>query len=99
MGINVYVETAWDKYLDENDGNVGDEPPYNSIVVNAVAWLSITAIMVIGLVWYFVQNRRQSKRLIELEVTEKSRLEELRNGKTPLKSNRRGSIPSEHEIV
>jgi hypothetical protein len=105
MGINVYVETAWDKYLEENDGNVGEDPPYNSIVLNAVAWMSITTIMLVGLIWYIVQHRRQTSRLVELEQDEKARLEEFQISRKK-KSPRRGrsgshsSLPiDEHEIV
>ncbi|GKY91987.1 hypothetical protein MPSEU_000170300 [Mayamaea pseudoterrestris] len=101
MGINVYIETSWDKYLEENDGNVGEDAPYNSIVVNAVAWLSITAIMITGLVWYFVQNRRQSSRLSELEESEKKRLQESRDTskrKAP-KTTRSRLLPKGREVV
>ena len=38
MGINVYQETAWDKFLEEMNGNIeGEEGPYNTLVVNLVA--------------------------------------------------------------
>jgi hypothetical protein len=73
MGINVFVETAWDKYLEENEGRVGDDPPYNSLALNLVAWISITGIMILGIVWYFRENRLQRKRLKDLEEKEKAK--------------------------
>jgi len=72
MGINVYVETAWDKYLEENEGNIGDEDPYNAITVNVVAWVSITFIMIAGLLWYYRENRMQRERLKVLEEQDKA---------------------------
>jgi hypothetical protein len=72
MGINVYVETAWDKYLEENEGNIGDEDPYNSFIVNLVAWISITVTMFFGLIWYYRQYRSQRLRLILLEEKDKA---------------------------
>lgn len=71
LGINVFVETAWDKYLAENEGNITEEDPYNAFIVNLSAWISITAVMLIGLLWYYLQNRSQRLRLIMLEETSK----------------------------
>jgi hypothetical protein len=70
MAINVFVETAWDNYLSQNNGNVGANAPYNSLILNIVAWISIAAIMLAGLLWYFIQNRLQSQRLAELEMAD-----------------------------
>jgi hypothetical protein len=72
MGINVFVETSWDQYLEKNGGNVGEEAPYNAILVNAVAWISITAIMLLGMAWYFRENRSQRNRLKLMEEADKS---------------------------
>jgi len=72
MGINVFVETAWDNYLEENDGNIGDEEPYSAITVNVVAWVSITFIMFAGLLWYYRENRKQRQRLKVLEEQDKA---------------------------
>ena len=72
MGINVYVETAWDKYLEENEGKNGDEDPYNAFMVNLVAWISRTVTMFFGLIWYYRQYRSQRLRLILLEEKDKA---------------------------
>lgn len=73
LGINVFIETAWDDYLDANGGNVDpNDPPYNPAIVNGVAWLSIIVIMASGLFWYFRENRAQRLRLILLEEKEKA---------------------------
>lgn len=72
MGINVFVETAWDNYLEENDGKVGDTEPYNALIVNLVAWISITGIMIAGLLWYYRENRKQRARLKVLEEQDKA---------------------------
>lgn len=72
MGINVYVETAWDQYLADNEGDMPDEPPYNSLVVNLVAWVSIIVIMLSGFLWYYRENRAQRQRLIVLEEKDKA---------------------------
>jgi len=73
LGINVFIETSWDEYLDANDGNIDDEnmTPYNPVFVNVVAWLSITFVMLVGFLWYYKENRSQRLRLIELEEQEK----------------------------
>jgi hypothetical protein len=67
MGINVYQETAWDRYLEENNGNIEEDGPYNSLVVNLVAWISITGVMLSGILWYYRENRSQRLRLKILE--------------------------------
>ena len=73
MGINVYQETAWDRYLEETNGNVGEDGPYNTLLVNLVAWFSISAVMLSGVVWYYRENRKQSQRLKVLEEQTKTR--------------------------
>lgn len=73
LGVNVFIETAWDKYLEENEGNAGDGQPYNPVVLNIVAWLSIVGVMVAGIAWYYNENRKQRKRLIYLEQNDKLR--------------------------
>jgi len=72
MGINVFVETAWDSYLRDNEGNITDEDPYNAFVVNLVAWVSITVTMFLGILWYVRENRAQRLRLILLEEQTKA---------------------------
>jgi hypothetical protein len=72
MSINVFVETAWDQYLDDNDQKMPDEPPYNAFLVNLVAWVSITVIMLSGFLWYYREHRAQRQRLIVLEEKEKA---------------------------
>jgi len=72
MGINVFIETAWETYLEANDGEMPDEPPYNALVVNVVAWVSISLLMLGGIMWYYRENRAQHQRLIVLEEQEKA---------------------------
>ena len=71
MAINVFVETSWDNYLEEG-GDLEDGPPYNAYLVNLVAVISVTVIMVAGILWYFRENRNQRLRLILLEEREKA---------------------------
>ena len=75
MSINVFIESSWDTYLEENDGNEGNGTPYNPLVVNLVAWASIIFIMVMGLLWYYRENRSQRLRLILLEERDKAKEE------------------------
>ena len=71
LGINVYVESAWDKYLQANGGKVEEGSlPYNPAILNTVAWLSITSIMISGILWYYKEHRNQSMRLKILEQEE-----------------------------
>lgn len=76
MGINVYVESSWDSYLEENEGRVDSGEPYNPTVVNFVAWCSIVLVTLIGFLWYYRENRNQRQRLILLEEEEKADGEE-----------------------
>jgi len=79
MSINVYIESSWDFYKRENNGEVADGfVPYNAFVVNLVVWIAICATMVVAVVWYIVKNREQKKRLAMLEETE-DRVMELAN--------------------
>jgi hypothetical protein len=74
LGINVYIETSWDAYLEENGGVVEEgATPYNAVIVNVVAWLSIILVMVGGVLWYYRENRNQRQRLIVLEEQEKAK--------------------------
>ncbi|KAL3924873.1 MAG: hypothetical protein SGILL_000782 [Bacillariaceae sp.] len=74
LGINVFIETSWDDYLDKNGGVYDPEnPPYNPLLVNGVAWFSIILVMLLGIAWYIRENRRQRQRLIVLEQQEKAR--------------------------
>jgi hypothetical protein len=68
MGINVFVETAWNN----NNAEDNDAEPYNALAVNLVAWSSITAIMIGGLFWYYRENRKQGARLKVLEEQDKA---------------------------
>jgi len=70
MSVNVFQETAWDSYLQENNGVVGDDGgPYNPLVVDIIAWCGITVIMLAGMMWYYRENRKQRDRLKVLEQT------------------------------
>lgn len=71
LGINMYVESAYDSYLEANSGNIEEGADvYNSAQVNLVAWLSITLIMLIAIIWYYWQHRKQRLRLREMEQVE-----------------------------
>ena len=73
LGINVYIETAWDNFLEANDGNHDESSkPYNPVFVNMVAWICLTAVMLTGVIWYYRENRSQRHRLVLLEEREKA---------------------------
>ena len=74
LGINVFIETSWDNYMEANGGNIDEEnpTPYNSFTVNLVAWLSITFVMLAGFIWYYKENRQQQLRLIQMEECERA---------------------------
>ncbi len=92
LAVNIYIETAWDVYLEKNEGNFNpDDPPYNPVVVNLVAWFSIIFVMVSGLMWYFRQNRLQSQRLAVLEAKEKTDMEVNASYRNP-RANREGEV-------
>ena len=73
LGINVFIETSWGDYMEANGGNIDENnpTPYNTFLVNLVAWLSITFVMLTGFIWYYKENRKQRLRLIEMEEHEK----------------------------
>lgn len=74
MAINVYVETAWQYYIELTKGDIDpNNPPYNVIAVNTVAWISISVVMLVGLIWYYREHRNQRQRLLLLETAEKNR--------------------------
>ena len=67
-GINIYMESRWDQYKKENNGNVDDDAkPYNAALVNLLAWMSIILVMLLGILWFYRENRRQRQRLKLLE--------------------------------
>ena len=67
MGINVYVESAWDAYLEANEGRVGEGEPYNPTHVNFAAWTLICMVTLVGFLWYVGEHREQQVRLRRLE--------------------------------
>lgn len=71
MGINVYIESAWDAYLEENEGNIGEGEPYNPTTVNFAAWSAICITTLIGFLWWLQEHRSQQARLTVLEEKEK----------------------------
>jgi hypothetical protein len=98
MSINVFIESSWDKYLEENQGNEGKGTPYNALVVNLVAWASIICVMLLGILWYYRENRAQRLRLILLEERDKAREE----GAAATSSSYNGpssSVDSQIELV
>jgi hypothetical protein len=71
LAINVYIESAWDKYYQDTGGDVVQGVlPYNPIIVDTVAWLGIIGIMVGSILWYFREHRKQMDRLREMEQEE-----------------------------
>ena len=91
LGINVYIESAWDKLYVENNGKIdGMSAPYNPVIINLIAWSSIIAIMLGGILWYYRENRNQRQRLILLEEEEKVGIESFDSAKPP---------PSSIEII
>ena len=101
LGINIYIETSWDTYLEENEGNFDENhPPYNPILVNLVAWLSLICIMMAGLSWYYHENRLQRQRLIVLEEKEKATMSTGKSYRGPDAASTGGSRHvSEVELV
>lgn len=76
LSINVFMESSWDRYYEENGGNNdGDGTPYNPVILNLVAWASIIFIMLVGILWYYRENRSQQVRLKLLEEQDKARYE------------------------
>ena len=76
MGINVFVVTATDNFIAEYGLDETQLQPYNAFIVNAVAWLSIIGIMMLGFLWYYRENRKQSERLKVLEEQDKATQED-----------------------
>jgi len=54
--------------------------PYNAFLVNLIAWISVVGTMLLGLIWYYVQNRNQKARLKLMEEAEDQRLGIVRSG-------------------
>jgi hypothetical protein len=80
----------------EQYGNVADpdNPPYNPVIVNCVAWFSITFVLLAGMSWYFRENWRQQARLIILEEQENAQAAGV-----PTYSSPDGPHTSEMEMV
>eukprot|EP00934_Nitzschia_sp_Nitz4_P005865 Nitzschia sp. Nitz4//scaffold273_size25297//11853//15515//NITZ4_008319-RA/size25297-processed-gene-0.6-mRNA-1//-1//CDS//3329545256//5855//frame0 len=84
LAIDLYIEYAWDRHLRKNEGNFDpNHPPYNPIIVNLVAWMSIVGVMLAGVFWYYRENRAQQYRLILLEEKEKSTLSDEMSYRNP----------------
>lgn len=95
LGINVYIESAWDSYLDANGGKAEEGVlPYNPVIVNTVAWLSITSIMILGITWYYREHKDQKRRLKMLEQEEIAT-----EGRTYGSPSKGGGPQSEVELV
>ena len=73
MVVNSYVESKWDDFYEENDDYEDGFTPYNSIIVNAIAWVSIIGVMLVSFGWYSYQNRMQQLRLVTIEHKNKPR--------------------------
>jgi hypothetical protein len=73
MVVNSYVESRWDDFYEENDDYEDGFTPYNPIIVNAVAWVSIIGVMIFSFGWYSYQNQLQQLRLLKIEQKNKPR--------------------------
>lgn len=93
LSINVYIETVWEQYLEKYEGRVDpNNPPYDPMTVNIVAFSSIAFVMFIALIWYWKESRAQQQRLIELEEKEKANAGNLPTYRSP--SELSGSKPA-----
>jgi PrsW family intramembrane metalloprotease len=51
--IYIFVESAWDHYLREVTGEDSDDAlPYYAILLSVIAWMGVTAVMFVGVLWY-----------------------------------------------
>jgi hypothetical protein len=71
--VNSYVESRWDDFYEENDDYEDEFTPYNPIIFNAVAWVSIIGVMIFSFGWYSYQNQLQQLRLLKIEQKNKPR--------------------------
>ncbi|KAL7468756.1 hypothetical protein ACHAXS_008985 [Conticribra weissflogii] len=69
MSINTYIEAQWDRYYEDYDEKDDDsyEVPYNSVLVNIIAWVGIVGVMIGSFVWYHVKNHFQMMSLASIE--------------------------------
>uniref|UniRef100_A0A7S1YZ27 PrsW family intramembrane metalloprotease n=1 Tax=Ditylum brightwellii TaxID=49249 RepID=A0A7S1YZ27_9STRA len=65
MSINVYIETSYDNFYD--GGGNGKKEPYNVVILNLTVAVSLILIMAVSGTWYYIQNRKQSRRLKRME--------------------------------
>lgn len=69
MSINAFIEMKWDKYYEDNNGNIDyNATPYNAVVVNLVAGFGIIGVMAASFVWYSIQNKLQMLKLRKIEL-------------------------------
>mmetsp|Transcript_25669 Transcript_25669/g.62889 ORF Transcript_25669/g.62889 Transcript_25669/m.62889 type:complete len:1006 (+) Transcript_25669:157-3174(+) len=95
LAVNVYIETVWEKYLVKYGGKIDpDDPPYDPVTLNVVAFSSIAWVMFVGLVWYWREFRNQRQRLISLEVKEKAIADSQPDYKSPSELSSPGSKPA-----
>jgi hypothetical protein len=83
MVINSYVESRWDEFYEENDDYEDGFTPYNPVLLNVIAWVSIIGVMIVSFGWYTYQNQLQTLRLLKLEIKNKPRLLKRGNFKSP----------------
>jgi len=69
MSINTYIEAQWDKYYENYEQYDDDsfEVPYNSVLVNILAWAGIVGVMVVSFIWYHIKNHYQMLSLASIE--------------------------------
>ncbi|KAL3799533.1 hypothetical protein HJC23_008660 [Cyclotella cryptica] len=73
MVINAYVESRWDEFYEENDDYEEGFVPYNALLLNVIAWVSIIGVMVFSFGWYSYQNQVQNIRLMKIEQKNRPR--------------------------
>ncbi|KAL7507309.1 hypothetical protein ACHAXN_004512 [Cyclotella atomus] len=83
MVVNSYVESKWDDFYEENDDYEDGFTPYNPIIVNVIAWVSIIVVMLFSFGWYTYQNQMQQLRLMKIEQKNKPRSSKRGNFKSP----------------
>ncbi|CAJ1958138.1 unnamed protein product [Cylindrotheca closterium] len=93
LSVNVYIETVWENYLAKYGGKIDpDDPPYDAMTLNIVAFTSIAWVMLVGLIWYWREFRSQRQRLIVLEEKEKANSDSLPAYTSPSDAKPAGDI-------
>lgn len=76
MFVNEYIE-----YHEYIDGDDAVSSAYSVILVNLIAGLGILGVMLLGIFWYFRQNKEQKVRLKTMETSLRHRNESIQIGR------------------